>query len=421
MIRKKEKVKKSTMLIMALLIGVASFIWGLTFCAIGLVTAGLIPLACGVITIGNILTFVKQKQFMVFSLLQLSLILILPFMFQITLGGFNSSGGAIMWSVLGPLGALMFFGSNSSFKWFLAYIILLIASGLLNEFAHLFINGVPSQENPGLFVMNIAGVSMVTFIIQRYFVKKQEALRQIVREKNEKLTDSINYAKRIQDAQLPDLNVLDPILSDNMILFKPKDIVSGDFYWITKKENCLFMAAVDCTGHGVPGAFMSLIGTALLNEIVIEKGITDPGKVLDGLRANLITSLKQEQHERTSRDGMDMAFVRIDLESNSLAFAGAYNPLYLIHNRNIQIIKGDRQPVGVHPFNKQVPFKTHHLELENNDALYLFSDGITDQFGGANNKKFTAKRLQNALLEIVALPDVRAKRVAHHFLAKLAR
>jgi serine phosphatase RsbU (regulator of sigma subunit) len=220
---------------------------------------------------------------------------------------------------------------------------------------------------------------------------------EVIVQKNKDITDSINYARKIQNAILPKPELTDAMFGDYFILYKPKDIVSGDFYWAATKGTKKIIAAVDCTGHGVPGAFMSMVGSSLLNEIVNEKSVTDSAEILNRLRDRLMVVLQQTGAEGGNRDGMDIALCVT--EGNKLRFSGANNSLYMIANGQLQEYKGEKQPIGIHA-GHQKPFGFHDLELNKNDSIYIFSDGFADQFGGADGKKFMYKRLQKTILEI---------------------
>ncbi|HXC04431.1 MAG TPA: SpoIIE family protein phosphatase [Bacteroidia bacterium] len=249
----------------------------------------------------------------------------------------------------------------------------------------------------GLFISIIA---MAIILWSRYRVKKKSALaleekNKVIEERNKDILDSIHYARRIQQAILPRDEQIKTMFSDSFILYKPKDIVSGDFYWASNKGNRTIIAAVDSTGHGVPGALMSMIGNTLLNEIVNEKNITAPAEVLFQLREAIIKSLKQTGSEGENKDGMDIALCMI--ENKTVHFAGANNPLWIISNGVLSEIKGDKQPIGIY-HGVPSPFTNHAVELKSGDCLYLFTDGYSDQFGGSDGKKFKQKKLQAELL-----------------------
>ena len=211
------------------------------------------------------------------------------------------------------------------------------------------------------------------------------------------ITDSIEYAKRIQRAILPSLELFSDQI-DHFVLYKPRDIVSGDFYWVDESDHTQIIITADCTGHGVPGAFMSMLGISLLNEIVHNKGIHDPGKILNELRDKVISSLKQEVGYGDIKDGMDMTVCTIHYDTGILEYAGANNPVYIIRNGELMNMKGDKMPVAIH--DTMEPFSTRELKLKKGDTIYTFSDGFVDQFGGPNQKKFLSKNFRKVLLDI---------------------
>ncbi|WP_338815620.1 SpoIIE family protein phosphatase (plasmid) [Bernardetia sp. Wsw4-3y2] len=223
-----------------------------------------------------------------------------------------------------------------------------------------------------------------------------------IQEKNKNITASINYAKRIQDAMLPSDERVKTILEDSFVFYQPRDIVSGDFYWLAEVENKIVIAAVDCTGHGVPGAFMSVIGSNLLYEIVESKRILSPAKILDALNENVRRHLNQAK--TNNRDGMDMSICVIDKETNILTFAGAKNPLLHVHDNQAEIIKGDRFPVGGFDKHGQKPFKEHTIIPREDSVFYIYSDGFQDQFGGLEKRKYMSRRFQEYLKSISSLP-----------------
>ncbi len=243
-----------------------------------------------------------------------------------------------------------------------------------------------------------------------------ERQRDFVQEQNKKITDSIQYAQRIQNALLPPKPLLDDILQDYFVLFIPRDIVSGDFYWISQKENSLILVAADCTGHGVPGAFMSMLGIAFLNEIVnkiaVNKHISSlqADEILNELRKNLISSLHQTGDKDEPKDGMDISLCIIDFDSKKLQYAGAHNPLYLIRNNELLQYNGDKMPLSHHK-NKDVPFSKHKIDLIIGDSLYIFSDGLVDQFGGERNYKFLSKNFKELLVHINQKPMREQKKI----------
>lgn len=248
-----------------------------------------------------------------------------------------------------------------------------------------------------------------------------------IEEKNKNILDSINYAQRIQKAILPHSDELKNIFPESFVLFRPKDVVSGDFYWFYEKvgrrqqqeavkekfqannslhtasADCqfVFLCVADCTGHGVPGALMSMIATSLLNQTVKEKGITSPALVLDEVRNGIINALRQKGNYSEQKDGLDAAFCCYNPTTRILTYAGANNPVWVLHAGEFLEIQPDKQPVGFH-IGEDKPFTNHNIELSPGDSVYLFTDGYADQFGGPREKKFKYAQLQKLVLSIAS-------------------
>lgn len=230
-----------------------------------------------------------------------------------------------------------------------------------------------------------------------------EAQRDHIFKQSENITKSIEYAKKIQTAAMPSTEAVNEVLPEHFILFRPRDIVSGDFFWTTSYHGKVILAAADCTGHGVPGAFMSMLGLSFLNEVVVKIDDLHPGSILNKLRAFIKSTLSQRGNEGGSKDGMDIALCIIDYENRTVEFAGAYNPLYYVKDGELLEIKGDKMPVGIHISEKE-SFTNHVLPLDGITSLYLFSDGFVDQFGGADNSKFKAKNFRALIDQIQSKP-----------------
>jgi len=241
--------------------------------------------------------------------------------------------------------------------------------------------------------------------------------RDVALKQKQEITDSIHYAQRIQEAVLPSKKMFVNYIEDYFIFFKPKDIVSGDFYWMTRVEDKLIVTAADCTGHGVPGAFMSMLGVTFLNEIVNKDRVLTPSKILDKLRQKIISSLHQEEGD--TKDGMDISVAVIDTAKKELQYAGAYNPLYMIKNGEEEItkIKADRMPIGIH-LKMDSDFTNNVITYNSGDVIYLFSDGYVDQFGGENGRKLKSKKFQDLLLNIRLKPMAEQKDILGKFLNK---
>ncbi len=230
---------------------------------------------------------------------------------------------------------------------------------------------------------------------QRDYVTSQ---RDKISDQKKDIEDSIIYAKRIQTAALPEADLMKRLLPEHFVLFRPRDIVSGDFYWAGEKDNKVIVVAADCTGHGVPGAFMSMLGISFLNKIVSEKSIIESNLILDRLRDNVIIALHQSVDNFEAKDGMDIALSVIDYDNQTLYFSGGNNPLYYVKNDEIIVYKGDKMPIAIYDYME--PFKHDEIKFEKGDTIYMFSDGYADQFGGIKGKKFMYKRFRDLLISM---------------------
>jgi len=267
-----------------------------------------------------------------------------------------------------------------------------------------------AQQNM-LYIL-IAFLVLVALLILRSFrLKKKDNVtitlqKEIVEEKNREITDSINYAKRIQAAILPPPKLIKELLPESFVLYLPKDIVAGDFYWLEEKDDQVLFAAADCTGHGVPGAMVSVVCNNGLNRSVREKGLVDPGQILDMTRDIVIQEFEKSEEE--VKDGMDIGLCALHKtgagigDGWKLKFAGANNPLWIIRNGEFLETKGDKQPIG--KFGEPKPFTTYNVEVLTGDTIYLSTDGYADQFGGEKGKKLKSANFKKLLLSIQSLP-----------------
>lgn len=273
--------------------------------------------------------------------------------------------------------------------------------------------------------------------IEEYYAMLEEKVRQRtaeilkqkdqIEEQKKRITDSIIYAKRIQDAILPPEPVVINLLKEAFVLYKPKEIVSGDFYWMTEHNNKIIVAAVDCTGHGVPGAFMSMLGYAFLNEIVSKAKEFEAGDILFKLRSNVVESLRQTDDVKSSKDGMDISLCIIDFNTMKMQWAGANNPLYIFRHASViksenfhekdfhpcdsfTEIKADKMPIGI-TRKGCLPFTTHKIDIAHGDVIYIFSDGFADQFGGPEQWKFMYSNFKKLLAEIHKKPAEEQKQI----------
>jgi serine phosphatase RsbU (regulator of sigma subunit) len=230
-------------------------------------------------------------------------------------------------------------------------------------------------------------------------------------EKNKDITDSIHYAKRIQEAILPPDTLFKQWIPENFVLYKPKAIVSGDFYWLEHWGHQTFIAAVDCTGHGVPGAFMSIVAHNILTQTVNVLGLTRPALILNETNSQLSRKLNQNPEEATVRDGMDIALCAINHKTNRIEFAGANNPVWILRDGRVIEVNGDKFPIGAFIGEELQRFTNHEWEPSKGDMIYLFTDGFADQFGGPKGKKFKYKQFQQLLLQIYKKPVAEQKQL----------
>jgi serine phosphatase RsbU (regulator of sigma subunit) len=226
---------------------------------------------------------------------------------------------------------------------------------------------------------------------------------QKIEAQNREITCSIHYASRIQHALLPPNEELKRLLPYCFVLSKPRDIVSGDYYWLAKKDDKVIIAVADCTGHGVPGAFMSILGVAFLNEVVNKAETISADEILNQLRGQVIKSLHQTGKNDETRDGMEMALCVIDFSKKRLQYSGAFRPLYLIRDNELKEFKGDNMPIGIYE-QEDIPFSSKEVLFKKNDIIYLFTDGYADQFGGTGKKKFRSENFKKLLIDIHNLP-----------------
>ena len=279
-----------------------------------------------------------------------------------------------------------------------------------------------NKRNTILFIaLSMIGLLVTGTLFYMYTTKRRHnselAFKNAqISQQKEEITSSINYAKRIQQAILPRQEEIKKLLPDSFVTWIPRDIVSGDFYWFVSKNGKAFIACADCTGHGVPGAFMSMIGNTLLNEIVLEKNVLAPDEILELLHQRIRQAMKQESREPSNvatnemqmQDGMDLSFCVIDLATRQLSYAGANRPAYIVGNSTgvpmLTELSPDKQPIGGAQLDARKPFSKKEITLQPGDCLYLFSDGYPDQFGGDKGKKFMTRRFQDVIISLYGKP-----------------
>lgn len=332
----------------------------------------------------------------------------------------------------------MFIGSGMFMFYHVYYSITIVVANIIANIIFFHYNSSLTLDeilvNGGLLTGAVA-IFSILLIRMRYRLTKKEIIARlmlekskkelekqkgITEEKNKEIVDSINYAKRIQDALITPPATLKKLLPESFVIYMPKDIVSGDFYWATevfttkkegKKEKLIVFAVADCTGHGVSGAFMSIIGLKILNQSISQANVNTPAESLDFLNKEVFNTInKHTEDENVIRDGMDIALCSLKLSESSelsesdatLQYAGANNPLYIVRNGELLETKADKQPIGA--YETEQFFQNHEIVLQKGDVIYLFSDGYADQFGGPKGKKYNYKQFKQLLLDVAHLP-----------------
>lgn len=331
----------------------------------------------------------------------------------------------------------MFIGSGMFMFYHVYYSITIVVANIIANIIFFHYNSSLTLDeilvNGGLLTGAVA-VFSILLIRMRYRLTKKEIIarlmlekskkeleeqKAITEEKNKEIVDSINYAKRIQDALITPPTKLKKLLPQSFVIYLPKDIVSGDFYWATEitttkanqpNEKLVVFAVADCTGHGVSGAFMSIIGLKILNQSKIQPNVNSPAEALNYLNDELFKAINiHTEDDNVIRDGMDIALCSLKLSESSelsesylLQYAGANNSLYIVRNGVLLETKADKQPIGAYETDKS--FQNHEIELQKGDMVYLFSDGFADQFGGPKGKKFNYKQFKQLLINVSALP-----------------
>lgn len=250
----------------------------------------------------------------------------------------------------------------------------------------------------GIFLVSILAIFIFFLLLsKRRMNDRLKMQKEYILSQNESITQSIQYASKIQKAALPKTELFNQVFKDHFVLLKPRDIVSGDFYFLQTVNDHVVFSAVDCTGHGVPGAFMSMLGIAFLNDIIRKKEVIQADQILNLLREQIKLSLHQTSDRDGQKDGMDMAVGVLNKNDNTLQYSGAHNPLIIVRDGALIEYKADRMPVGIHL--RETPFMNHSIQLKKNDKLYMYSDGFADQVGGVKNKKYQTRALKQLLLK----------------------
>lgn len=378
---------------------VSSILWTFMLCKVNQPQAAVFPLSMILIIPTLLFLLYKNKGFHQVLNTFIFLLLALPLLVQMFHGGFINSGAVVVWTILAPITSLIFKKIKVA-KAVFGYFILSLAIAVFAEFFIEIPYNKSSHEQVIMqLILNIIAVIAIIYFPILQFTNEMLLQRRIIKSQNSKIISSIEYAKYIQRASLSSDEELSSSLNNDFFLyFEPKDIVGGDFYWVAIKNGRLIIICADCTGHGVPGGFMTMMGINHLNNIVKEKGVTDPSMILLFLHYAIRESLKYSSESIT--DGMDISVCSIDLEQNLLEFSGARNKLYYQTDK-LQVVPPTKVSVGEDVMD--VNFSKHQITMKKGDRFYMCSDGYIDQFGGPNGKRFGSKRMTQLLNDIKEL------------------
>ena len=330
-----------------------------------------------------------DKNIDILDLLTLPICTLIIYVFLIIPSMYHIIGGAIASTIY--LYVISLFDNTEAYTIYVIFVILLVINFMgfyITRFLH---KSRRSDFTKMQLIEKLNG-------IMKDEIEERKAIQERLQNVYLQITESLRYAGHLQMSMLPDHSVLKKKIQEDFIYYKPCDIVSGDFYWFTQKRNRMVIAVADCTGHGIPAAFMSIVGITMLEEIVEHKNILNANEILDALKENVIKMLKQTGKDDDAMDGMNITLCSIDFDNMELQFSGAFHNLLCIRNNEILEFKGDKMPISY--YNASKPhFSNHIIPIQKDDCFYMYSDGITDQFGGSNNKKFSSRRLKECLFE----------------------
>lgn len=348
-----------------------------------------------------------NKHYDTFQTIFTALTLLLPFVMQDKIGGIRATGVLMLWSSIAMLNVV----SIKKFKWVAAWSAFFIALVMMAFYKeNQLIQNTESINSKTFLAVNLLAVGFIHFYHVRFVIFNQIRLRKIVIDNHKKLeisnealsnrhsdlNDSMDYAQYLQKSILPPKEMLEEKFQMIDIYFKPKEVIGGDFYWYGECEGKKIFAIIDCTGHGIPGAFVSMMAYNLLNQIILSRKITYPGFILNQLNKAVKNSLKQESSG--NKDGMDMSLISYDPISRNLEFSGAKNDLYYFDPENgLTRIKGSRCSIGGFNGMDKAHYETHSIRIKEESKFFMTTDGLIDQFGGENDKRFSTKRLKRFL------------------------
>ncbi|WP_299461760.1 SpoIIE family protein phosphatase [uncultured Microscilla sp.] len=454
-----------------LMMNTGGLMWGILCLLFGFYLISIIPFGYIVFSFVNLQYLLQRENFVRCRSVQVLFSLLLPFLFQWLLGGFNATGVVMLWSMLTLIALLTFSKAQEGNGWWALFIMLLVGSamadGYLAEFTPAPLKVAQVQRI--LLTINIGMIASITFFLFKFFIKSDrhtklmnqqlaqqkhdlserhfeieqqneeilsindELQRQTIEieQKRVAMMGSINYAKNIQKALHSSSKGLRQVLPESFVLNQPKDIVSGDFFWFTQTEakpiyqeistfdgiqrvfqgfenEKILIAAIDCTGHGVPGAFMTVMGKVFIDEIVLQHHLTDPAKILTTLDKKIVHALTSNT---SLNDGMDMSLMMLDQDDHTLVFSGAKNPLWYVRNGIMHQVSGSKFPIGSGQYKYGKSFENTYITTQPGDVFYIFSDGFQDQFGGREDKKYMKRRFRELLLSISSLPLTEQKQL----------
>jgi phosphoserine phosphatase RsbU/P len=436
---------KNSYFIFTIFMGFGGLVWGILACFFNYYQIAIIPLGYVGFSLLNSLYLIHYQDFRLARFLQVFASILLPFLFQWLLGGYVATGAVMLWSFLALTALLTFYRTREVVIWLILFLSLLMITFWLDDYsqslAPIALKDAFTQRI--LFTVNISLIGSMMFFVARHFIaanRKEKTESQLLeqqkaefKEKNEEIkayaeqiqdqnrmiqgineildrqkkilehkntawTESINYAQRIQKAAFLNPSELNDYFKDGFIFFKPKDIVSGDFYWFTEVEKSdgiykIFVLA-DCTGHGVPAALMTLMGQDFLEKAVLFKKIVSPARILYELESKVATRLNSFNAANPIDDGMDIAVITINETQQKMTFAGAKCDLWFTQGNELQELRGSLYPIGGTQYRTSKIFEEKTLNIEQGMRIYLTSDGFKDQFGGPNNKKYLKRRLK---------------------------
>ncbi len=316
----------------------------------------------------------------------------------------NQSGFALAWSFLSPIAALIFLTKRQSFYWIVVFIFMLIFSIVFEPKLLGYVVQVSNQTRKLFYIMNISAPAFLTFLVARYFVNEQkkqnnqnQILNSITKAKNDEIIGSIEYAKRLQESILPTRQRRLKLFPESFVFNRPKDIVSGDFFWMEEMDDIVYVAVADCTGHGVPGAMVSIICMNALERAIKEFKLIQTGEILDKVSDLVVQTFIRSK--KNVKDGMDISLLSINKKSRQIQWSGANNPLIYFIDNKLHTLNPNRQAIGFNVDRKI--FTSHSIEYKDNTTFYLFTDGYLDQFGGVKDKKYTIKQFRLKLTQSV--------------------